>query len=35
MENEEYIECIIKMLHKIEDNKKLKKIFEFIQRLFV
>lgn len=35
MENEEYIEYIIKMLHKIEDNKKLKKIFEFVQRLFV
>lgn len=35
MDNAEYIECIIKMLHMIEDNKKLKKIFEFVQRLFV
>lgn len=35
MKNEEYIECIVKMLQKINDNHKLKIIFEFVQRLFL
>lgn len=35
MSNEEYIECIVKMLKKIGDNQKLKKIFEYVQRLFL
>lgn len=35
MTNDEYIKCIIKMLKNIEDNKILKKIFEYVQRLFL
>lgn len=35
MKNEEYIEYIIKMLQEINDNSKLKRIFEFVQRLFL
>lgn len=34
MKNEEYIECIIRMLKKF-DNKKLKKIFDYVQRIFL
>lgn len=35
MSNEEYVECIIKMLREITDNSKLKRIFEFVQWLFL
>ncbi|GEM_PF-2114809 len=35
MENEEYINCIIKMLKEITDNNKLKLIFEFVHRMFL
>ena len=35
MPNEEYIECIVKMLQQIKDNNKLKIIFEYIQRIFI
>lgn len=35
MKNEEYIQCIIEMLKNINDNKILKKIFEYVQRLFL
>lgn len=35
MSNEEYIECIVKMLQQIKDNNKLKIIFEYIQRIFI
>lgn len=35
MENEEYINCIIKMLKEIADNNKLKLIFEFVHRMFL
>lgn len=34
MKNEEYIECIVKMLRKL-NNKTLKKIFEYVQRIFL
>lgn len=35
MSNKEFIECIIKMLEEIDDNRKLKAIFEYIQRIFL
>lgn len=34
MRNEEYIECIIILLKKL-DNNKLKKVYEFIHHKFV
>lgn len=34
MKNEEYIECINRMLKKL-DNKWLKKIFDYVQRIFL
>ncbi len=35
MSNEEYFECIVRMLKQITDNKKLEKIFKFVHRLFI
>ncbi len=34
MKNEEYIECIVKMLRRL-NNKTLKNIFEYVQRIFI
>lgn len=33
MSNEEYTDCIMKMLQTIKDNRKLKTIFEFVHRM--
>lgn len=35
MSNKEFIECIVRMLKEIDDNQKLKEIFEYIQRIFL
>lgn len=34
MTNEEYIECILKMLRNL-NNRALKKIYRFVQRIFI
>lgn len=35
MSNEDYIKYITEMLRSISDNKKLKRIFEYVQRIFL
>lgn len=35
MSNEEYIHCIVEMLMRIDDNLILKKIFEYVHRIFI
>lgn len=34
MNNEDYIQCIVKMLRTM-NNQKIKKIFEYVQRIFL
>ena len=35
MENEKYKKYIIDMIQKIEDNKHLERIFNYVHRLFI
>lgn len=35
MSNEDYINYIVKMLKALDDNQKLKRIFEYVQRIFL